>query len=363
MTLGANNTFNITLAGGPAQIVTATPNGNGGADVEVLYLSASEAATFASQACIANPATKTVTGTVAGLGVGQSAVISFGSGSVTVNTNGPFTITDANAGASDLVAVRQTFNLATFITTVDRVIVRRNQNPAPGGAISGTIDFGAAEAVAPASAAYTIANLAAGEQVFGATGSRPRMEGARSFPTSATLTGAFTNPLTVFGVPSSLTQAGDFNSVSVFAFATTGNTTTARGIFQYNREVAARTITLGGNLAAPTFTTLATAPYARIRAAGAWPADYGGFLLVNYSQNNRSVTGRSRRLARTSARRAPSSWTSRLERCSWLPEFVGPAAGCADGLRVQLVFRPAGPDDDHGRLELRFATRSGEITP
>jgi hypothetical protein len=306
VTVGANNTYNVTFTGNTGGVAYAVPNGNGGADVTVQYYTAAEFPTVANQECLSNPATKSVTGTVAGLGAGQTATISVGGGigflsgllggfggsapgSVTVSANGAFTITDANAAATDLVAIRTTTNATTGQQTIDRVIVRRNVNPAAGGSVGPVLDFSAAEAVAPATAAYTIAGTSAGETLIATNGFQTANGGSASFTTLSALLGA-TNPVTVLGVPASLTQAGDFNSAIVFAFADNGAFSTTRGVFQFNRDIAARTITLGAAAAAPTFSTLATAPYLRLRAAGTWQADYPDAVFINYSQTNRDWT-------------------------------------------------------------------------
>ncbi|MEO7522436.1 MAG: hypothetical protein ABIW79_11530, partial [Gemmatimonas sp.] len=364
VTISGNNTFTVNLTGGPAQIVTATPNSSGGADVSVLLLAASEAAGFANQACLSNPASKTVTGTVAGLAAGQQAVISLGGGGVTVNANGPFTITNANASASDLIAVRQSVNASTFITTVDRVIVRRNVNPVAGGSIGATLDFGSAEAVLPASAAYTVAGVATGEQVIVSNTFQTTNGGTSAFPSSASLFGAFSNPVTVFGVPSSLTQAGDFNGISVLAFGETGAQTTFRSIVQYNRDIAARTISLGANLTAPTFATLATTPYARIRATGSFPAEYPDFLTVGYSQNNgqRDWTI----FATRAYLGAASSYELEIPDLSGVAGFQN-AWGLVAGVLTDYTFAAysgfQGLTSITEGSTVKFAGRTGQITP
>ena len=283
VTIGANSTFNFSLTGTTAQVAYAVPSAANAVSVQVLLYAASEFPSVASQQCVTNPLTKSVTGTVAGLGVGQNATITLGNGSANVSTNGPFTITGATDGASDLIAIRGGFNIATGTISQDRVIIRRNLNPAAGASIGAVLDFGAAEAVAPATASYTVANVN-GETIFGSNTFQTANGSVASF---ANFTANQTSPVTLFGVPSSLTQAGDFHAATVFA-STNSSAALAisRGVFQYNRDVAARTIALGATPTAPTVTSLASAPYARPRVQGTWQSDYGDVVNGSFTQDN-----------------------------------------------------------------------------
>ncbi len=285
---GANSTFSFSISASTGQIAYAVPNGSGGVDMQVQYLAASEFPLYANNACATNPATKTVTGTVAGLAAGNSATISLGNGSASPSTNGAFSITKAQDGAADLIATRTAINLTTFTFGIDKVLIRRGINPPAGGSIGPVIDFGAAEAVTPASAVYTIAN-GNGETLLGLTSFTTANGGLASFTTFAQ---GLTTSVTLSGVPSSLTQAGDYHAATVFASTTSGTTTSTRAIFQYNRDLAARTLTLGGAITTPTFSTSASAPYARVRSQGPWQADYSDAVTVGYVQStgNKSWT-------------------------------------------------------------------------
>ena len=280
VTAGANNTFSFNLTAGTGQVAYGVPNGNGGVDMSVFYYTAAEFPIFAAQQC--NPVTKSVTGTVAGLGTGQSATISLGGAVTSVNANGSFTIQSVPDQATDLIATRTSINTTTFQISIDKVIIRRNINPASGGSIGATLDFGAAETVAPVSAAYTITNVD-GEQIFGVNSFQTANGGSGSFSSFAA---SQTSPLTLFGVPASLTQAGDFHASTALATTTSGSLTTSRGVFQYNRDISARTLALGGAASAPSFSTVATSPYARVRAQGPWQSEYGDAMGVSYTQGN-----------------------------------------------------------------------------
>lgn len=281
VTQGANNSYSFSLSASIGQVAYAIPNGEGGTSVTVLSNAASEFPTAAVSVCPAAAATKTVTGTVAGLAAGSSATVSLGGASATVQANGAFTITGAASGASDLVATRSAFNATTFAFTVDRVIVRRNLNPANNASVGAVLDFGAAEAVAPASAAYTVTG-ANGEQVVIINSFTTPNGGAGSLFTGLNVA----NPVQVLGVPSNLTVAGDLHQLLVSATTSAGSVVTSRSVIQYNRDVTARTIALGGAAPTAAFSTSATMPYARIRAQGTVPSEYLDFVTASYVQGS-----------------------------------------------------------------------------
>ena len=280
VTASANSTFSFTLSGSVGQIAYAVPNSSGGANVTVVSGTAAELAVAATRQCVLNPATRTVTGTVAGLGAGQSATIQLGGVSTTVNVNGSFTLAGAPDQATDLVAARTTVNQTTLARSIDRVVIRRNVNVGAGGTITPTIDFGSAEATAPSSAATTITN--AGSSSLSASGFFQSANGGVG--TFASNSGTVTSPVNLLGLPSSLTQAGDFQGSRITATDTVNGVISTRTVSGFNREVGARSLALGAAATAPTFTTVATSPYARIRAQGTFQSDYPDAVSINYTQ-------------------------------------------------------------------------------
>ncbi|MEQ1692928.1 MAG: hypothetical protein ABMA00_16685, partial [Gemmatimonas sp.] len=94
------------------------------------------------------------------------------------------------------------------------------------------------------------------------------------------------------GIPSSRTQAGDFHQF--IASASTADLSAFRSVFQYNRDLANRTLTFGSALNVPTLTTSATAPYARLKVKADWQAEYGAAAATTMAQsagaNSRSWT-------------------------------------------------------------------------
>jgi len=358
----SNNTFSFSLNQSVGQVAFAQPDPNGGAQVTVLNYAASEFPNVASAQCLTNPATKTVTGVVAGLAAGQSATISVGTGSATVQANGAFSITNATDGTTDLIATRNTaFNVQTFSQTVDKVIIRRNINPPAGGSLGATIDFGASEAVNPASASVTVNNVA-GETLQGFTTFQTANGASGSF---FNLSATQTSPLTMLGVPATLTQAGDYHITTVFASTLLGGSNiNSRSIFQYNRDLAARTVTLGAAASVPTYTTVATAPYARIRVQGSWQGEYGDFMDVVYGQANQrewSIT-----TSRAFAGLASSTFDAEIPDLSGVAGFNnswGLVAGVSTLYSFNVYAGFTGLTAISEGTQLRIATRSTTQTP
>ena len=282
VTAGANNTYSFSLSG-LGSVAIARPLENGVASVAVYNLTATEMASTALQECTTNPPGKTLNGSFANLGAGQTgnAYLSGGIGTAT----GPattFSMANVGDGLGDLLAFRFSTTIgAGFIPslTPDRVVLRRNVNYAANSTMP-VIDFTGAESFAPYTATYTTTGIGAGEISQSITSFVTSNGTSGSFLFGSLLGGTGTN--TVYGVPSNRLATGDFHLVFSTSSAQDGNTT--RGVFQYNRELANRTIALGGLLTTPTVVTAGTAPYVRLRASGPWQAEYNDALGVTFQQ-------------------------------------------------------------------------------
>jgi hypothetical protein len=274
--------FQIDDAGGVAIV---KPLAGGTADVTVWYGTAAQLTQVGLEECTSSPATKTLTGSFAGLSPLQVGTVSIGGGFAqsAAGGNGPFTVQNVALGSTDLLAFRSAQGItgAVVSTTPDRGILRRNLDVPANSAIP-VLDFNGTEAFTPASAQITVNNAGSGLlQVFA------------GFQTNAATFGGFTfgalfggaNPYTVYGVPSTLTRAGDFHLVQATTTLLQNNTPVEqRTVTQFNQNLANRTLTLGPSLTTPTYTTLATAPYARIRASAPWQQEYGDQLFANFQQ-------------------------------------------------------------------------------
>ncbi len=290
VTPNANNTFSfdITSVGGVAWAETGA--GIAG-EVYVQFGTAAELTRLGAAQCTTNPARKSLSGTFAGLAIGQTGQISVGNAytqtSVGLST---FNLTGVADGTTDLLAFRTSSSFVgnTFQIIPDRAIVRRGVNYAAGSAIP-LLDFGGSESFAPAIATVTLAN--GGSGTVAVTTSLLTANGSFSGFTFGALSGG-TSPYTVYGLPGSLTLNGDFHVVQASSTTIIGNTPVeTRTVSQFNRDLASRSLTLGPSLNIPAFVTVTTVPYARLRASGTWQTEYGDQLYAIFAQ---SATGASR---------------------------------------------------------------------
>lgn len=351
--------FTVNTVGGVAYAQNIS---SGGVGLVISYLTQAEMALQGTQECVTNPAKKSLTGTVAGLSAGQTATISVGNGSGTASTNGPVSITSAAAGTTDLFGYRAAFNITTFSFAPDRFILRRNVNFA--SVITPTLDFAGGDSFAPATAAYTVANT--NGQPVTATTSFLTANGTAGSVASAIFSSS--NPVTIYGVPAGQTTTGDLHQVLVFASLVTAGDTATRGVTQYNRELAARTVTLGAALTAPTVSSLGTAPYPRFTATGPWQSDYADGVGVGYSQSVTNGNSWTLSLSRGYSGAGASSWTLVVPDFSGVAGFNTSWGLSASSVRVSatasgIVNGLSGNGSwSEGGL-FRFASRTSSITP
>jgi hypothetical protein len=254
-----------------------------GADfsTNVFYTTKTDLQPISGVACIEGSGTKTLNGTVAGLTAGQAASVTMGTSSVfVVSPQTTFQITKVPTVAVDLVAQREVFGSSSV--TPNRMIVRRALN------LTSTIpvlDFSAAEAVAPASNTATVGGLVSGETntllvAFGTTTGTSHL---------LSVTQGFSGGLqTIFGIPSTLTAAGDFHHLTLEADVS--NATSGRIVTTWYRNPADKTLTLGSTLNAPSVTTTATTPYVRLHATLAKQDEYNTLVSFLFTQASGTVS-------------------------------------------------------------------------
>jgi hypothetical protein len=284
LTAGANNTysFDVSNRGGIAY-VTQTGTSY---DLTVVYGTAAELTTGGTSPCTVFPSgTKHLTGTVAGLSPTGGAFVSLGSvfqfdiGAVSQS----FAFDSLPVGPLNLDASRFALDLTSgSIAAPDKIILRRGVNYPNNSAIP-ALDFNGAEAFAPATATLSIANLGADSAAVGV-----------SYFTGVFGLGAFTFNIggatqTYAGIPTAQLQAGDLHSLFVSA-SPNNDDTSSRGLITYFRTVSNRTATLGAALSTPTVTSIAGAPYVRLRTQFASQSTYGQRATVDYSQTDRTAT-------------------------------------------------------------------------
>jgi hypothetical protein len=263
---------------------------------------------------------KTVNGAVAGLsGIGSSAVVSLGPKFATVSASGSpnFTLTNVPDGALDLVATRQAFNQTTFAFSVDKLIIRRGLNQANNSTIP-TLDFNAAEAIAPVTPALTIGNL--GTDAASALSYYFTSAGSGSVGQPLFISGVpSAGPFTYVGVPASSQAAGDLHLVQAQATPNGQTFDQFRYAAIYFKDPTARTVTLGASLTAPTVSVAATTPYARLRATATIQAEYNKFVNLVFSQASASGS-------RTVSMLATTSYLNGLSAYDFtVPDFTGVA--------------------------------------
>lgn len=357
---GANQTYSFTVNSDRAAVAYVLQDGGAATEVFVFLHTRAELQALGEAECQTNSATKTLNGSVAGLTPPfQSATINVTGSSATTSANGPFLIAGVNDGTVDLFAARTTFDLGTLSTIPDRMVLRRGLNIANNGTIP-VVDFGAAEAFAPATATYTITNGASDD--IAVTTGFTTTNGAAGFFTFGPVSGGGVLR-TVYGVPSARTQAGDLHVVTV-----TGRvgSTAARLVSQYNRELADRTLTLGPLLNAPIIANLGNTPYPRLRATGTWQSDYDRGVGITYTQT--SGSGRSWTVSGS-----PGYFAGAASYELDIPDLSGAAgfnmvwalqAGSNTTWSIsasKIENAPIGPAVENFRL--KAASRTGNVTP
>lgn len=288
-TLGANNTAQVNISGTRGAIAYVVQEGTGATasyTTTVTYGTTAELTSFGANLCAAAPGSKTVTATVVGAGATDVVNATLGDASGTVNGS-TVTFEDVQPGPRDLIATRSAAgSFPGFGGPPNRIVLRRNLNPANGSSI-GPIDFGGSDSFAPASARLTIAGTGAGDLIIPFVGLQTANGGTGTFFTDF---GAIINPTTTptyYGIPADRLAAGDLHYAFVVSApngAEGPDISQGRVAGAFFRTVADRTLTLGPAMNTPTVSSSNT-PYPRPRVQLARQAQYGDALLATFSQD------------------------------------------------------------------------------
>jgi len=272
--------FNVTSGKGGYAVTTANGAVN---STTVSYFTQAEITSAPIVFCTTSAGTRSVTGTVAGLGQTDAAFVSMGGSLATVTAaNLNFALNNMLSGQQDLVAYRTNFLAGP--STNDRAVIVRDLNPTSGASV-GTIDFGGSSAITPVSGTLTVTGGASGDQYFQ---SMSYLTGAActtailystSIGTSATLS--------AFGIPAASQRATDFHQV--FVTDATGTTAT-RSVFATFHTFASQSIALGAALPSPAITVLSGAAYKRLQAVVSIPSDYQTAASLTYSASSKSAS-------------------------------------------------------------------------
>lgn len=250
---------------------------------DVLYTTRDELRPLANAACPEGVGSKVLNGSVASVSGGAAADITMGDAyALVVPPPSTFTLTALVSTPLDLVASRSDFVLGVYAP--NRVIVRRSVNLTSGATIP-ALDFAANEALSPTATNATISGYSANDNTTVAvdfsTATTPYhpLYYRANVPSSAQ---------TVYGVPGTLTQAGDIHVLTVRALSASGNSYRVQE--QYYRDPSDKVVSLGAALSAPVVTTLSSTPSLRLATSLPSQADYGSFGNVTHTQTGRTVS-------------------------------------------------------------------------
>lgn len=359
--VGGDYHFDLAGVGAFAYVVA---NGGDGASFgyssAVIYGSAADLNALGRGACTA-AGTKSVSGTVAGLGVSDNAGISLGTASTSATaTPGTFTISGIGDGPHDLIATR---NVASGPTAVAaRVIARRALDPA-NGAVLPVLDFGSAEAFTPLAHTLTVAGPGSADEIAGGTFLTTNGSSAFLFSSVVSATGTAATR----GVPDANLSPGDLHSIFADALDDDG---TERAVFGYFTLAANRTLTLPPRLASPSLAQAGGSARPRFAAFMPYQSAYGLLLLAEYGQQSSASFAPSDRLVDVVVTGGyypvpPEQWAGIM------PDLTGNASyDAAWGLasaptNVYLEVdggSPLGTPRGEG-LMLTFAATGGSVTP
>jgi uncharacterized membrane protein len=270
--VGVSDVYTFGIASGTGGIAYVVLGAGNISDITVHYMTQAEMTGGTVTFCgTPAPVGRTISGTAAGLGITDQAQISLGGRATTSGFFSlPFQIVDVPDGTHDLVG----FKLDQAASGAERGLLRRDV-VVSGDASLGTVDFAGSESFAATSATITVGGLLGGELLIENT----------FYHTGASCDGApivpFANAaatFTAFGMPGAQQRVTDFHRVAITAIVGSND---FRSVSESFHTMAARTITLGASLPAPTISSL-IGPYKRLQAAYTVPADYQNSASFQY---------------------------------------------------------------------------------
>jgi len=280
----ANKVFRFQINGDRGGFAYVTQSESGPIQF-VLYYTRAEMIALGSDSCAIGGG-KVVNGSVSGLGPLESAIVSLGGATANVSTGGPtnFTLSPVEEGPQDLVAARWAISLSGSSPsfTPNRIIIRRNLNPAAGSTLP-VLNF-ATEGFAPASATLSLTGGGAGEQaIFVGLFSTDKGAVSSYF---VGLSGGFSTPY--YGVPTAELRTGDVHLIQAIASANTDPTSgippATRQVGAAFREVTNRSVALGPVLSTPTVSPLSGGSHGRLRVQLPLQTEYRRFVAASFNQ-------------------------------------------------------------------------------
>lgn len=267
------STFVFQATSRVAVAFTFVTGAQGVKQTTVIMGTRSEFANWTGSGC---PGTKSLSGSVSGLGAAQTSGIFIGSAGATATGTSPtFSFTTVPDRPLDHIATLGVLTSASF--SPEKLIVRRAQNPAPNTTLP-AFDFAAAEAVAPQQNNLTIGSITSSDALYventlwSATGTLGSIQFAQ--PSSS--------PVVFFSVPTARLVAGDLHELLIDAYQAPAFL--GRTLRSYIAAPGDRTETFGAFVNAPLISSVASAPYVRLRARIDAQTEYGSAVEIRYAQ-------------------------------------------------------------------------------
>ena len=282
----ADNRYVFDISSGRGGVAYAmTPSGQ--ASIQIVYGTQTELDMQGGGNCVAAGTGKTVNGTVANVGATDQAYISLGGSTTSLlgATGTSFQLENVPDGALDLIASRASLTISGTSIGIDfnKGIIRRGVNAAAGSTLA-VLDFGSSEAFDPVVQNLTINNLGSdgalvGESLFTPTGATGLLYTETAVTASSTRT--------FKAVPSSATQSGDLNLLTVTAYAA-GNAapTTTRTAVTFFAAAADQTVSLGPDIGAVDVSKASGGPYVMPHVRYTIQSGYDRYFTWAASQAN-----------------------------------------------------------------------------
>lgn len=277
----ANNGVQFTASGTKLGLAMVFADAVNGTEMEVNFLTPADLSLANGKPCVPTTGSKSLGGSVAGLGSGQIADIGLGHSFTSVVVDGAFQLTNVMDGTLDLIGVHLVPDAAQS-NVPNRVIVRRGVD-FPNGATIPVLDFASEEALTPVSATLTIANFTGANDLFSTSGLQTANGTSMSLGAGVTQG----HSATVYGLPTASQLGTDLYTFS--AWATTS--TAERMVTTYAASFGDQTANLGPTLTIPTITSVTPSTYLRFRVVLQTQAQYASMFAAEFDQTatNRSV--------------------------------------------------------------------------
>lgn len=288
---GTNNVYTFNIASGKGAYAYVTSSSATVFSTHVFYGTQAEiAGQSAGASCPAAATTKTVNGTVANVSAGELATIGLGAAAAVVPPGGgtAFTLQNVLDGNRDLIASRmtQTISGSGVVQNANKLIVRRNQNPAAGSTLP-VLDFNASESFAPQVRTLTFNNLGTDLLTIQATYVTANVSSGIFYLEGAGSPGTATRQ--VPGMPAANQVAGDLHNFFISAIPPAAPQS-SRALIAYYTAALDRTFTFGPAIGAVTVTTAATTPAVQLRMVYTVQPEYNKYININYGQGGGGST-------------------------------------------------------------------------